>query len=138
MKIATFGKCLLTACESRYTSCSLPERMRNLPRTTVTILVWWTALKRRSIKEVLHSELFVFFGMKVIFASEKTEGASGEAVDGAEERAALGLYTVVLLDCHHDYGFRLEDCRIDDRMLYPSRFGQSKERWRQVLCVEAF
>ena len=93
MKIATFDKCLLTACESRYTSCSPPGRITNVPQTKVTI---------------------------------------GEAADGAEERAALGLdRTVVLLDCHHDYGFRLEDCRIDDRWLYPSRFGQSKERWRQ-------
>jgi hypothetical protein len=68
----------------------------------------------------------------------QTKVTIGEAADGVEERAALGLDTVVLLDCHHDYGFRLEDCRIDDRWLYPSRFGQSKERWRQVLSCRHF
>ena len=47
---------------------------------------------------------------------QMTEGAIREVTGAAAERC-LVLDTVVLLDCHPDYGFRLGDCRVADRWL---------------------
>ena len=141
MKIATFRKFgLFTTCESRYTSWPVVYLCRNrrreggkdyflllsLPKNT-NASECNTSFMDHLFNTVHVTEIAtVVWGTFVIcgrFAT-KTEGAIGAA-----ERAALRLDTVVVLDRPHDYRFRLGDCRIADRWLYPLRFGQSKERW---------